>query len=164
MRSGTSRTKETLTWHSAARRAPTLTSNGLIARNVRTGEVWRVPTTKAMEALRGPFRHSRPPSSLKRQVTARRQAASHAVSGAVSLEIDCTLVWRACARLFRAHARLTRRVLRATREGRPARAVCVLRRWWCCLFKMVWVLQVQMPPPCGLYLWMDFHNSPFLIW
>jgi len=42
MRSGTSGTKETPTWHSVARRAPTLTSNGLIARDVRTGEVWRV--------------------------------------------------------------------------------------------------------------------------
>ena len=54
MRSGSSGTKESTTWHSAARRrrAPTLTSNGLIARNVRTGEVRRVPT-KAMEALRG---------------------------------------------------------------------------------------------------------------
>ena len=45
--------------------------------------VWRVPT-KAMEALRGV---PALPPSLKRQVTARSQAASCAVSGAVSLEI-----------------------------------------------------------------------------
>ena len=83
IRSGTSGTKETLTWHSVARRASTLTSNRIIARNVRTGEVWRVPT-KAMEALRG---LPALPPSLKRQVTARRQAASRAVRGAVSLEI-----------------------------------------------------------------------------
>ena len=79
MRSGTSGTQETPTWDSVARRAPTLTSNGLIARNVHTGEVWRVPK-KAIEALRGlPALLS----SLKRQLTARRQAASRAVSGAV---------------------------------------------------------------------------------
>ena len=76
-------TKESATWHSAARQAPTLTSNGLIARNVRTGQVWRVPT-KAMEALRGLPALS---PSLKPAVLARRQAASRAISGAVSLEI-----------------------------------------------------------------------------
>ena len=83
MRSGSFRIKESTTWHSAARRAPTLTSNGLIARNVRTGEVWRV-LTKAMEALRGP---AALPPSLKPAVLTRRQAASRAVSGAVSLQI-----------------------------------------------------------------------------
>ena len=40
--------------------------------------------TKAMEALRG---LPALPPSLKRQVTARRQAALRAVSGSVSLEI-----------------------------------------------------------------------------
>ena len=61
MRSRSSGTKESTTWNNVARRAPTLTSNGLIARNVRTGDLlWRVPT-KAMEALRGVFRHSHPP-------------------------------------------------------------------------------------------------------
>ena len=76
MRSGSSGTKESTTWHSVARRAPTFTSNGPIARNVRTGEVRRVPT-KAMEALR-----SLPalPASLKPAVLVRCQAASRAVS------------------------------------------------------------------------------------
>ena len=87
MRSGSSGTKESTTWHNAARRAPTLTSNGLIARNVRTGEVWRVPT-KAIEALRG---LPALPPSLKPAVLTRRQAASCAVSGAVSLEIPLQL-------------------------------------------------------------------------
>jgi len=83
MRSGSSGTKEPTTWQSFARRAPTLTSNGLIARNMRTGEVWRVPT-KAMGALCG---LPAPLPSLKPAVLARRQAASRAVSGAVSLEV-----------------------------------------------------------------------------
>ena len=60
-----------------------MTSNGLIARNVRTGEVWRVPT-KAMEALRG--LPALPPSP-KPVFLVHRQAASCAVGGAVSLEI-----------------------------------------------------------------------------
>ena len=98
--------------HGEPQQLPTSTSNGLIARNVRTGEVWRVPM-KAMEALRG--LPALPPFP-KPAVLARRQAALRAVSGAVSLEIT-SKAWRACARFFRARARLTRRVLRATREG-----------------------------------------------
>ena len=74
MRRGGSGTKESATWHSVARRAPTLSTNGLItrARNLRTGEaLWHMPT-KAMETLRG---LPALPPSLKPAVLARRQAA-----------------------------------------------------------------------------------------
>ena len=83
MRSGTSGSKATARWHGVARPAPTLTSNGLLARNVRTGEEWRVPT-EAMESLRG---LPALPATQVPSISARRAAAARAVSGAVSREI-----------------------------------------------------------------------------
>ena len=73
--------------------------------------MWRVPTKKAMEALRG---LPAPPPSLKPAVLARRQAASRAVSGAVSIEIvrqlgalahDSSGQARVYAKGFEGHAR-----------------------------------------------------------
>ena len=71
MRSGTSGSKATARWHGVARPAPTLTSNGLLARNVRTGEEWRVPT-QAKESLRG--LPALPPTQVP-SISARRAAA-----------------------------------------------------------------------------------------
>ena len=85
------------------------------------------------EGDRGPARSPGTPT-LPEAHSSRPTPGRCAVSERRRVSGDCTPSWRACARFFRARARLTRRVLRATREGRPAWAVCVLRRWWCCLF------------------------------
>ena len=44
MRSGSSGCKSNCEWHSVERHAPTLTSNGLLMQNERTGREWRVPS------------------------------------------------------------------------------------------------------------------------
>ena len=44
MRSGSSGYKSNCEWHSVEQHAPTLTPNGLLMRNERTGFIWRVPS------------------------------------------------------------------------------------------------------------------------
>ena len=83
MRSGSSGCKSNCEWHSIEQHAPTLTSNGLLMRNERTGREWRVPTDdmaklRSLAAL---------PTSHTNDATARRCAVARAVDGKVSDEI-----------------------------------------------------------------------------
>ena len=83
MRSGSSGCKSNCEWHSVEQRAPTLTSNGLLMRNERTGREWRVPSDataklRSLAAL---------PTSVTKDVAARRCAVARAVDGKVSQEI-----------------------------------------------------------------------------
>ena len=83
MRSGSSGCKSNCEWHSVEQHAPTLTSNGLLMRNERTGREWRVPSDataklRSLAAL---------PTSVTKDVTARRCAVARAVDGKVSQEI-----------------------------------------------------------------------------
>ena len=83
MRSGSSGCKSNCEWHSVERYAPTLTSNGLLMRNERTGRKWRVPSDataklRSLAAL---------PTSDTKDATARRCAVARAVDGKVSQEI-----------------------------------------------------------------------------
>ena len=83
MRSGSSGCKSNCEWHSIEQHAPTLTSNGLLMRNERTGREWRVPTDdmaklRSLAAL---------PTSHTNDATARRSAVARAVDGKVSNEI-----------------------------------------------------------------------------
>ena len=86
MRSGSSGSKANCTWLSVARHAPTLTSNGLLGRNARTGEEWRVPSA-TMEAMRSlePLPHTGD------SIVARRKAVSRAITGQVSRAIAAQL-------------------------------------------------------------------------
>ena len=83
MRSGSAGSRSNCAWLSIDRPAPTLTSNGLIMRNERTGAEWRVPSDdtaklRSLAAL---------PKSTTADVTARRHAVARAVDGKVSREI-----------------------------------------------------------------------------
>ena len=83
MRSGSSGSKSNCVWLSIDQQAPTLTSNGLLMRNERTGAEWRVPSDdtaklRSLAAL---------PKSTTADVTARRCAVARAVDGKVSREI-----------------------------------------------------------------------------
>ena len=83
MRSGSSGCKSNCEWHSIEQHAPTLTSNGLLMRNERTGREWRVPNDdmaklRSLAAL---------PTSHTNDATARRCAVARAVDGKVSDEI-----------------------------------------------------------------------------
>ena len=83
MRSGSSGCKSNCEWHSVERHAPTLTSNGLLMRNERTGREWRVPSDataklRSLAAL---------PTSDTKDATARRCAVARAVDGKVPQEI-----------------------------------------------------------------------------
>tara|TARA_B110000261_G_scaffold76917_1_gene88837 strand:- start:911 stop:1438 length:528 start_codon:yes stop_codon:yes gene_type:complete len=83
MRSGSSGSKSKCRWHSVERPAPTLTSNGLLMRNERTRREWRVPSDK-MAKLRS---LAVLPTSVTKDVIARRSAVARAVDGKVSQEI-----------------------------------------------------------------------------
>ena len=83
MRSGSSGCKSNCEWRCIEQHAPTLTSNGLLMRNERTGREWRVPTDdmaklRSLAAL---------PTSHTNDATARRCAVARAVDGKVSDEI-----------------------------------------------------------------------------
>ena len=83
MRSGSSGCESNCEWHSVERHALTLTSNGLLMRNERTGCIWRVPSDataklRSLAAL---------PTSDTKDVTARRCAVARAVDGKVPQEI-----------------------------------------------------------------------------
>ena len=83
MRSGSSGSKSNCAWLSIDQQAPTLTSNGLLMRNERTGTEWRVPSddTAKLRSL------ASLPKSTTADVTARRCAVARAVDGEVSREI-----------------------------------------------------------------------------
>ena len=87
MRSGSSGCKSNCEWLPIDRPAPTLTSNGLLMRNARTGREWRVPSEdtarlRSLAAL---------PKSKTNDITARRCAVARAIDGKVPCEIAAQL-------------------------------------------------------------------------
>ena len=82
-RSGSSGCKSNCKWNSVERHAPTLTSNGLLMRNERTGREWRVPS----DATAKLWSLAALPTSDTKDVTARRCAVARAMDGKVPQEI-----------------------------------------------------------------------------